>query len=200
MTKRRDTYHHGQLRAALLKAGLKLLESDGIDAVTIRAVAREAGVAHSAPANHFKDRRTLLTGIATEIFKSRANTAVEILAPSDQGSARERLLLFARDWLDFGLAHPHQYRLIWRRDCLDPHDLALNEQMDRIYVPLVSLYAGIMPGKATSAESQAIGLWSLLHGYLSMRLDGNLTEGRDEVTGQARADAILDSWIGLQDK
>lgn len=200
MNKKRDHYHHGQLRAGLLAAGLTLLDAEGVDGVTIRAVARGAGVAHSAPANHFKDRRALLTGLAIEIFAARAALAAPLLMDTTR-TARERLHGFARDWLDFGLAFPHRYRLIWRRDCLDGDDLVLNAQMDLIYDPLVALFRATHgPGGTggVSAESQAIALWSLLHGYLSMRLNGNLVEGRDEKTGQPRAEAILESWLSSQ--
>lgn len=198
MAAQRDNYHHGQLREGLLAAALELLDSEGVDAVTVRAVARAAGVAHSAPANHFKDRRALLTGLAVEIFKARAEEAVALF--NDGSSApKERIKRFAHEWLGFGLAFPHRYRLIWRRDCLDPEDITLNAEMDRIYDPLVTLFNEAGGQNGVSPQSQAIALWSLLHGYISMRLDGNLVAAQDEVTGQPRENAILESWLASQD-
>ncbi|MEQ9518402.1 MAG: TetR/AcrR family transcriptional regulator [Parvibaculum sp.] len=197
MSEKRDPYHHGQLRAELLKAGLALLDGEGVDAVTVRAVARSAGVAHSAPANHFKDRRALLTGLAVEIFRGRAEAAERIFSEGAE-SPKERIKLFARDWLASGLAFPHRYRLIWRRDCLDPQNTILNAEMDRIYDPLVALFSEAGGQVHVSPQSQAIALWSLLHGYLSMRLNGNLVEGLDEITGRPREDAILESWLTSQ--
>ena len=65
-------YHHGNLRFALIEAALDILDESGIDAVSIRQVAKRVGVAHSAPANHFKNKRALFTALAAEIFKQLA--------------------------------------------------------------------------------------------------------------------------------
>lgn len=192
----RDTYHHGKLRESLLAAGLDLLDAEGVDAVTIRAVARRAGVAHSAPANHFKDKRALLTGLAIQIFSERADVAERQLAANERDMV-SRIRNFARDWLSFGLAYPNRYRLIWRRDNLDTEDIDLNQQMDRIYDPLVVVFQSLSSTRPVSPETDAIALWSLLHGYLSMRLDGNLIAKTDERSGRPREVAILDSWLSL---
>lgn len=191
-------YHHGDLRAALLSAALTLLDEGGVEAVTIRAVARAAGVAHSAPANHFRDRKALLTALATGLFRTLAAELAADLATAP-AERRAGVRVFARRWLAFGLAHPNRYRLMWRRDCLH-EDTELEAAMDAIYDPLVALLAkGRKPNDAhVSAESEAIALWSLMHGYLSMRLDGNLTEGTDEISGAPRQDALLAVlWDGL---
>lgn len=194
MSTGRDTYHHGKLRESLLAAGLDLLDVEGLDAVTIRAVARAAGVAHSAPANHFKDKRALLTGLATQVFSERADVAERLLTNNNQGTA-SRIRDFARDWLLFGLAYPNRYRLVWRRDNLDTDDIGLNQQMDRIYNPLVNVFQSLPSTRPVSPETDAIALWSLLHGYLSMRLDGNLIAKTDELSGLPREEAMLDSWL-----
>ena len=69
---KRQSFHHGNLREALLQASLSLLDSGGPEGVTIRAVARETGVSHAAPVNHFKDREALLTGLAVQLFGGRS--------------------------------------------------------------------------------------------------------------------------------
>lgn len=197
MTKRtaNTPYHHGHLRPALLSAAFTLIDQSGVDGVTIRAVAREIGVAHSAPANHFKDRKALLTAMATEVFGDLGKVITAQLVdnsntpkPKDR---RARVGVFAETLINFGLSHPHRYRLLWRRDCLDDTDADLQNGMDQVYDALLGELGASETGR--SDETDAIALWSMLHGYISMRLDGNLIAKSDSVSGIARHQAIVDA-------
>jgi len=196
MTKRtaNTPYHHGHLRPALLTAAFALLDRSGLESVTIRAVARDIGVAHSAPANHFKDRKALLTAMATAVFADLGGAVAAELAPNSSTSKpkdrRGRIGVFAETLITFGLSHPHRYRLLWRRDCLDDTDVGLQNGMDRIYDALLLELGARDTGR--SEETDAIALWSMLHGYISMRLDGNLIAKTDRVSGVARRKAIVD--------
>src|SRR3972149_3564682 len=69
-TRRRGSYHHGNLRRALLDAALELVETQGAEALTLRAAARRAGVSPAAPYRHFADKRTLLAAVAEEGFRA----------------------------------------------------------------------------------------------------------------------------------
>ena len=194
----KPSYHHGNLRQALLDAACNLLDREGIEAVTIRAVARGAGVAHSAPANHFKTRRDLLTALAAQIFEALAQTIQAKLVkspPDPMLDRRDRLKLFASTVLEFGLAHPNRYRLLWRRDCLAVDDPHLLTQMDVLYGPLIALFSETPQNGNVSSETQGIALWSMLHGYVAMRLDGNLIALNDERTGEPRELAIIDAFL-----
>lgn len=197
MTKRtaNSPYHHGHLRPALLNSAFTLLDQSGLESVTIRAVAREIGVAHSAPANHFKDRKALLTAMATDIFAELVEVITAQLAsrsstptPKDR---RARIGVFAETLINFGLSQPHRYRLLWRRDCLDDTDEGLQNGMDQIYDALLAELGANETGR--SEETDAIALWSMLHGYISMRLDGNLIAKSDSVSGVTRHKAIVDA-------
>ncbi len=194
----KPSYHHGNLRQALLDAALDLLDREGIEAVTIRAVARGAGVAHSAPANHFKTRTDLLTALAAQTFEALAQTiqAKLLNAPADPLlDRRGRLKLFGSTVLEFGLAAPNRYRLLWRRDCLDVNDADLLRQMDVLYEPLVALFSEPSQKDGVSPETRGIALWSMVHGYVSLRLDGNLIALKDEHTGEPRELAIIDAFL-----
>lgn len=197
MTEKKPTgpYHHGRLRPALLEAAFSLLDSAGVDGVTIRAVARKIGVAHSAPANHFKDRTSLLTAMATLIFDDLAQTITRNLAEqsvaSTEAAHRARIGVFADTLVAFGLEKPHRYRLLWRRDCLNDENAELQRGMDQIYEALLTELDD--PVATRRSETNAIALWSLLHGYISLRLDGNLIAKADEETGIPRARAIVDA-------
>jgi AcrR family transcriptional regulator len=69
MPKSKDSYHHGDLRAALIKAGEAVLAETGVTGFSLRAVAKRVGVSHSAPAHHFGDAKGLLDALATEGFR-----------------------------------------------------------------------------------------------------------------------------------
>jgi AcrR family transcriptional regulator len=194
----KPNYHHGNLRQELLDTACDLLDREGIEAVTIRAVARGAGVAHSAPANHFKTRRDLLTALAAQIFEALTDTirAKLINAARDPMlDRRGRLKLFASTVLEFGLATPNRYRLLWRRDCLIVDDPHLLTQMDALYEPLIALFSKDPRSGGISPETRGIALWSLVHGYISMRLDGNLIALEDESSGEPREIAIIDAVL-----
>lgn len=190
---RETPYHHGNLKEALIEAAFALLDEDGAEAVTIRAVARRAGVTHAAPANHFAGRQALLTALAARIFEDLGGQIARRLARAG-GGLEARLSVFADAVLRFGLASPNRYRLIWRWDALDGQDAALQQSMDAIYDRLI----GELSAHGSSAldpHSRAIALWSMVHGYVSMRIEGNLVPGRDKVTGEPREKAIVTALL-----
>ena len=190
MNGKSNTYHHGNLRAELLKAAMGILDESGIEAVTIRQVARKAGVGHSAPANHFAGKRALLTQLAIDTFISLGDIIKSELQAAPHGIS-EKVQVFTDTLIEFGLCQPNRFRLLWRRDYLDNDNQELNRAMDVIYDELL---ATLTTGKAcnVSVESKAIALWSMLQGYVTMRIDGNLEPKKDEVSGKDRQQAIVD--------
>ncbi|MFN4228446.1 TetR/AcrR family transcriptional regulator [Parvibaculum sp.] len=189
----RAAYHHGNLREALVDAAFALLDEGGAEAVTIRAVARRAGVTHAAPANHFADRKALLTALASRIFEDLSREISRRLARAGDG-LEARLRVFADAVLRFGLASPHRYRLIWRWDALDGADATLQGAMDAIYDCLIAELS-VQGSEALDPHSRTIALWSMVHGYVSMRIEGNLVPGRDKVTGEPREKAIVTALL-----
>jgi len=183
-------YHHGDLKLSLLSAARRILDREGVDAVTVRAVAREADVAHSAPANHFRSRSALLTELAIGVFAELADEIDGALAASGR-KVEKRLCAFGRAVFHYAWRHPNRYRLLWRRDSLDGDDQRLDESGVAIYERLRRVLANRAPSTHASADSAIIAGWSMVHGYVSLRLDGVLVAGKDETTGQAREDAIL---------
>lgn len=185
-------YHHGNLRAQLIEAGRALLDEAGADGVTIRAVARTAGVSHAAPANHFRDRQALMTALVTTLFNELGEVIDRRLARAGGESAPGE---FARALVLYGLKKPNRYKLLWRRDLTNNDDSDLQTAMDAIYDRLL---AAIEPLAAQKVDKDtiAIALWSLAHGYVSLRMDGNFVARRDAKSGQRREDAIIELILG----
>ncbi|WP_309644312.1 TetR/AcrR family transcriptional regulator [Phenylobacterium sp.] len=193
----RATYHHGDLRQALLKSATELLDAEGIEGLSIRATARAAGVSHAAPVNHFADRKGLLTALAAGFFGEIWGLAVEKMSVAPPGEAR--LVAFAEAMIDYSLAHPHRFRLLWRRDLLEVTDVRLGLAMDALYDRLLAELEGLGKPMRFDPETYAIAVWSLVHGYVSMRLDGNLVAANDARTGEPRHRTIIAALISGAD-
>src|ERR1700749_866010 len=109
-------YHHGALRDALLQAAERVLERDGLAGLTLRAVAREAGVSHAAPTHHFGDLTGLLSELAAIGFRqfnaAMAAAGASSTVPLQQAAAR------ARAYVAYAQAHPGMYGLMFRTERL----------------------------------------------------------------------------------
>ncbi|GAC21404.1 TetR/AcrR family transcriptional regulator [Paraglaciecola arctica] len=192
--KRTAGQKHGDLRMVLLREGLSLLDSQGVEGVTIRAVARNAGVAHSAPANHFPSKRVMLTAIAAKIFAELADLTIEAVTDLAD-KPEEAIQAFAETCFQFAFDTPNRYQLLWQRQLIDQDDTALATEMDRVYSALLSLLRQDQVKHRVDIETDAIAIWSMIHGYISMRLDGNFEAAKDTVTNLPRHKAILLSLI-----
>jgi AcrR family transcriptional regulator len=192
--KSKSSFHHGNLREDLLTASLSILDELGPDAIAIREVARRAGVSHAAPVNHFKDREALLTEVAVILFGELAKDITRYLQ-KPQLSRADRVKAFADGLIRYGLKHPNRYRMLWRRDLVDNTDDRLVQAMDSIYDDLLVEISQSKKKRGVDDDTIAIGLWSMAHGYVSMRLDENFDAAKDKVTGQKRQDAMLDAFL-----
>jgi AcrR family transcriptional regulator len=167
------TYHHGDLRRALLAAALDVIRTEGPAALSLRDLARRAGVSHAAPAHHFKDRTGLLTAIAAEGYGLFAD------ALADAPDLRERGVRYVR----FATEHPAHFQVMFQPDLHrsdDPDLLAAKERAT------AELRAGVteLPaaGRGDDARLAGVAAWSLAHGFATLLLSGNLSgamEGRE---------------------
>ncbi|MBV7266073.1 TetR/AcrR family transcriptional regulator [Erythrobacter ani] len=191
---KKQSFHHGNLREAILEASLEILDEDGADAITIREVARRTGVSHAAPVNHFKDREALLTEVALGLY-AELSQAVSEKIDEGSGSGLERVEAFAFALISYGIARPHRYRMLWRHDLIDTKDRRLAMLADGLYDRLVEEIGVARSDGDFDNHTVAIGLWSMAHGYVSLRLDGNFEAARDEMSGETRQEAIVRAFL-----
>lgn len=192
-------YHHGDLHDALLKAAEIILERDGLTGLTLRAVAREAGVSHAAPAHHFRD----LTGLVSELaaigyrrFGAAMNAAV---VPGR--SWTEIGLARAHAYLDFARAHPAMYQLMFRAERLDMSNPVLKEAANASFAGLMAA-VGIGRGETIANEmltlaqaADAARAWSMMHGFSTLLLDGRLSDVLDRLPAGSTVDQLLDVML-----
>jgi AcrR family transcriptional regulator len=161
-------YHHGDLRAALLRAAEDEIAAHGVEGFALRAVARRAGVSHAAPAHHFGDADGLLTALAADGFRRfvAAQAAREAQAADDP---RARLLAIGLGYIDFALARPALFRLIFGSDRPRHGDAELNAASGAAYDYLIASTAAA-GGDATDAAA----VWAMTHGLADLIVSGRL--------------------------
>ena len=189
--KTNNTFHHGNLKQALLETSEVLLDLHGPDGVTIRAVAREVGVSHAAPVNHYKDRQALLTALATTLFNALL-VKVRNKLSNKSLTANERVSVFATVLFDYAMAHPNRYRLLWHTGLVNHDDPELLGAMDQFYDACCAEIDGTAMSKELDNETYAIALWSMVHGYIDFRLTGMFEAKNDTVSGHPRLAAMLE--------
>lgn len=168
------SYHHGDLPAALLAAVGELVEDGGVNAVSVRAVARRAGVSHAAPAHHFGDRGGLLAAYAAQGFDAFRERFVEALAdlPPD-ASVADAARAIGEAYLHFGFAQRAWYQVMFRPEMVDCEDPVLVESGGRAFASLLALHRACLAPEASDAQvlQVAVAAWSMVHGFVSLHND-----------------------------
>jgi AcrR family transcriptional regulator len=159
-------YHHGDLRRALLDAAVDVIATSGVGALSLRDLARRAGVSHAAPTHHFGDKAGLLTAVAASGY-SLLGAA---LSAAD-GDFLEQGVAYVR----FALDHPAHFEVMFRPALYHADDPSLAEARNRTSE---ALYAGAATLPAAGANPLIIGLagWSMAHGLATLWLSGALPD------------------------
>jgi AcrR family transcriptional regulator len=192
-------YHHGALRDALLKAAERVLERDGLSGLTLRAVAREAGVSHAAPSHHFGDLTGLLSELAAIGF--RQFNATMVAAGASGSSPVEKAYARAKAYVAYAQAHPGMYGLMFRTERLDMARPALREAGNASFAGLAGAIGATRHEQITEQSlslEQAADIaraWSLVHGFTMLLLDGRLTEILGRLPKGTDAGALLDAML-----
>lgn len=164
------------LRDRILAASVELVATEGIAKLSMREVARRAGVSHQAPYHHFKDREAILAGVAEEGFAALSEALEGAAGPDPIAALTEG----GRAYVRFAIEHPAHFRVMFRPELvrLEDHPSA-HEVADRAYAGLEALVARAVDAGALPAE-RAPGVvtlsWSFVHGLASLLLDGPLAE------------------------
>jgi AcrR family transcriptional regulator len=180
------TYHHGDLRAALVRAAIELLEEGGETELSLRAVARRAGVSPAAPYRHYADREALVSAVAGVGYRELAE---RLLAAHPSPSTPEQLADVAVAYVQFALERPALFRIMFGEPCDRDND-------ERVAATAaVSLYVRSIVERAfpqADADALATAVWALVHGLAFLHLDGKLDAHTpsvvaDRVTAAIRA-------------
>jgi len=194
---RPNSYHHGDLRAALLDAVAEIVREKGPAGVSLREAARRAHVSHSAPAHHFGNKAGLLTAFATQGYQRLAEfvfAAITELAPAD-GPAT--LAAVGRGYVRFAVANPDQFGVMFRLELLDADDADFLTASDAAYTLLTATIARCVVERRLDAdpEAMAVAAWSLVHGLAALWISGRLAGRIAERDPNRLAEAVTALFV-----
>lgn len=173
MSEQPSPHHHGNLKPALVKAGIDILEREGLAGLSLRKIATAVGVSHAAPAHHFKGKTGLLVAIAAEGFTlfsqyMRDGRAAASSDPHDQ------LLGLCLGYLRFARNHAALFELIFSTEIKDHADAHLQETSSASFALLQETCALFEPSPKHALANEVM-IWSLVHGYATLRVYNKLT-------------------------
>jgi AcrR family transcriptional regulator len=166
-----ERYHHGNLRASLIEAAGRIVESKGLEALSLREAARSVGVSHAAPYRHFADKEALVAALATDAFE-RLLDRLQTVPPG--GEAVERLVALAVAYVGFARDEPGRFQLMFHREARD------RDKYPELYAAAIRAYelnaaavaAVLPPGSDVALAAEAA--WALVHGIANLMLERQL--------------------------
>lgn len=201
MTAAKNTYHHGDLRNALVLTAVRLIEDDGLDDFSLRAAAREVGVSANAAYRHFQDKSDLLSAVAQHGFELLAQRMRRAMRATRAGSspaelAVNRFKATGRAYVEFALAHPELFEVMFGRSAthpVEPRDPAEDEAgtyalLGRALDELVT-HGVLDPARRPGAEFKA---WVTVHGFARLCLDGAVQHLPAGSTRSGALESLLD--------
>ncbi len=174
----RKKYHHGDLKNALILAGIDILSKEGLAGLSLRKVAKKAGVSHAAPYAHFADKQALIAAISTEGYRrlyEKLSATIEL----NKVNPHQRLVDVGWTYIQFAIKEPEHFKTMFSGIIEQEKDYPEFRKMaQKNFGLLVALVkdcqeAGLLA--EGPADMVAVGLWSLVHGFILLLLEGQIS-------------------------
>ena len=168
------SYHHGDLKNALIEAGADILSKEGVAGLSLRKVAQRAGVSHAAPYAHFADKQALIAAISTEGYR-RLQVSVRAAVEAHAKDPAAQLVAACWAYLQFALNEPDYFKVtlsgVVEMEKQYPSFVEVSHQSFDMVVALVQdcQAAGVLP--PGPADVGAVTVWSLVHGLALLILE-----------------------------
>jgi len=170
-------YHHGDLKNALIQAGVKILSEEGVSGLSLRKVAHEAGVSHAAPYAHFEDKEALLAAISTEGYR-RLYRAIQVAVDRHRDDAAAQLVEGAWAYVKFALDDRAHFQLTMsgavENEQRYPALVETSRQSFALVVTIVEACQEQGVLRKGLPHLVAVGVWSLMHGFVSLLLENQI--------------------------
>jgi len=174
----RSTYHHGDLKNALIEAGTQVLAEKGVAGLSLRAVARRAGVSHAAPYAHFADKQALIAAISTEGYR-RVYEQLEAVLERYPSEPLRQLVEAGWTYVQFATADPARFRTTFSGAVEKQKDYPAYVEMSQKSFALVVRIVQACQAEGILAEGaseqMAVSVWSLVHGLVALQVEGQLS-------------------------
>ena len=171
-------YHHGDLKNALIQAGVEILAQEGVDGLSLRKVAQHAGVSHSAPYAHFPDKQSLIAAISTEGF-NQLQTELEAAISPYSKNPKKQLLEGAKTYVRFAEENTDTFKIMFsgvlEKEKDYPSFVEISSKTFKLVVEVVQACqnADILP--TAPADLMAVSVWGQVHGIVSLALEGQVS-------------------------
>jgi AcrR family transcriptional regulator len=171
-------YHHGDLKNALIKAGVDILAKDGVGGLSLRKVARQAGVSHAAPYAHFDDKQALIAAISTEGFRILYEQFISIREKYKTDPKRQ-LVEAAWTYVQFAQNDPAHFRVTFSSAVEQEKNYPALVEMTRTsfdqVVQIVAACQAIGLLRSGPVDVMAVSVWSVVHGFASLLIEAQIS-------------------------
>ena len=171
-------YHHGDLKNALIQAGVKILAREGVSGLSLRKVAKQAGVSHAAPYSHFADKQALIAAISTEGFK-QLHVRIEEIISVNKNNPATLLVETAWAYMQFALNEPDRFKLMFssvlEKEKEYPDYVQYSQQNFSQIVEIVKICQAEKILRTDSPELTTVSVWSAVHGLIMLILEGQIS-------------------------
>jgi AcrR family transcriptional regulator len=182
--KTKRPYHHGDLRAALIRAALSLIEEHGVKGLALSDAAHLAGVSVAAPYRHFKDKEALLAEIAAEGFVLFRDALARAARRKPEDKV-QRLVEMGVAYVDFALEHRSHFKVMWEGGISKAKYPELGETAYEAYLLLEKAALDLLPAAHPDRQQALVSTaWSVVHGYAMLTLEGELPAHGMEQSGR----------------
>jgi AcrR family transcriptional regulator len=174
----RKKYHHGDLKNALILAGIDILSKEGLAGLSLRKVAKKAGVSHAAPYAHFADKQALIAAISTEGYR-RLYEQLSATIELNKVNSHQQLVEVGWTYIQFAIKDPEHFKTMFSGIIEQEKDYPEFRKMaQKNFGLLVMLVkdcqeAGLLA--QGPADMVAVSLWSLVHGFILLLLEGQIS-------------------------
>lgn len=175
---KKKTYHHGDLKNALIKAGVEILAKEGVSGLSLRKVASKAGVSHAAPYAHFSDKQSLIAAISTEGFR-QLYERINVVAEKYKTQPSRQLVEAAWAYVQFAMDDPDRFKVMFsgvlekERDYTEFVEISQKNFQQVIKIIEANQAAGIL--RSGPSDLAALSAWGTVHGFIMLLLEGQIS-------------------------
>jgi AcrR family transcriptional regulator len=175
---KKKTYHHGDLKNALIKAGVEILAKDGVSGLSLRKVASKAGVSHTAPYSHFTDKQALIAAISTEGFR-QLYERVSAVAEEYKEKPPSQLVEVAWAYVQFAMDDRDRFKVMFsgvlEKEKEYPEFVTESQRNFQLVKRIVEANQAMGALRSGPSDLVALSAWGIIHGFIMLLLEGQIS-------------------------